>query len=133
MVSKVAKALSEALSRGYQTDPDALSILEMVCSDIDLIELVKRIIDDKQRIKDVDMTITKKDLEAIIPKEFGYIKRDQITGIAKEDETKAVDFQAEIEIISDPTDKVTAVEGPESFKMLFQSRFDKLMKVEEQN
>ena len=90
MDKEISSAISYALNKGFQIHPNALEILHK----IDVNELA-------QIIKDVVREKTKQKVFLINEEDF-----EIYLGI-KDDE----EHQAEFEILSDPTNKITSAEG----------------------
>ncbi len=96
-------ALNYALNKGFQIHPDAFKILENL--DVRKLErIIKEIVREKTKQK--LFQINQDDLETYL-------------GI-KEDPT----LQSEIEVLSDPTTKITTGEGVKGYNALFSSRFN---------
>ena len=108
MDEEISSAVSYALNKGFQIHPDALEILHK----IDVSEL-------GQIIKDVVREKTKQKKFLINEEDF-----EIYLGI-KDDE----EHQVEVEILSDPTNKITSAEGVLGYGALFTSRFTKLKKI----
>jgi len=108
MKKELTFALNYALNKGFQIHPDAFKILENV--DVRKLEkIIKEIVREKARQK--LFQINQDDLETYL-------------GI-KEDPT----LQSEIEVLFDPTTKITTGEGVKGYNALFSSRFNKLKKI----
>ena len=108
MNKELSLALNYALNKGFQIHPDAFKILENV--DVRKLErIIKEIVREKTKQK--LFQINQDDLETYL-------------GI-KEDPT----LQNEIEVLSDPTDKITTGEGVKGYNALFSSRFNKLKRI----
>jgi len=108
MKKELTFALNYALNKGFQIHPDAFKILENV--DVRKLErVIKEIVREKTKQK--LFQINEDDLETYL-------------GI-KEDPT----LQCEVEVLSDPTTKITTGEGVKGYNALFSSRFNKLKKI----
>jgi len=108
MKKELTFALNYALNKGFQIHPDAFKILENV--DVRKLEkIIKEIVREKARQK--LFQINQDDLETYL-------------GI-KEDPT----IQSEIEVLFDPTTKITTGEGVKGYNALFSSRFNKLKRI----
>ena len=108
MKKELSFALNYALNKGFQIHPDAFKILENV--DVKKLEkIIKEIVREKSRQK--LFQISQDDLETYL-------------GI-KEDLT----LQNEVNIISEPTSRITSGEGVKGYSALFSSRFNKLKRI----
>ena len=108
MKKELSFALNYALNKGFQIHPDAFKILENV--DVKKLEkIIKEIVREKARQK--LFQISQDDLETYL-------------GI-KEDLT----LQNEVNVISEPTSKITSGEGVKGYNALFSSRFNKLKRI----
>ena len=108
MRKELSYVLDYALNNGFQIHPDAFKILENV-SVQKLEKIIKDIIREKKKKK--LFQINQDDLETYL-------------GI-KEDPT----LESEVQIISDPTNKVASGEGIQGYNALFASRYKKLRQV----
>ena len=108
MKKELSLALNYALNKGFQIHPDAFKILENV--DVRKLEkIIKEIVREKSRQK--LFQINQDDLETYLG-----IKEDPL-------------LQSEIEVLSDPTNKITTGEGVKGYNALFSSRFNKLKRI----
>ena len=108
MKKELSFALNYALNKGFQIHPDAFKILENV--DVKKLEkIIKEIVREKARQR--LFQISQDDLETYL-------------GI-KEDLT----LQNEVNVISEPTSKITSGEGIKGYNALFSSRFNKLKRI----
>ncbi|MDH5416252.1 MAG: DNA-directed DNA polymerase II small subunit [Nitrosopumilus sp.] len=108
MKKELSFALNYALNKGFQIHPDAFKILENV--DVKKLEkVIKEIVREKARQK--LFQISQDDLETYL-------------GI-KEDLT----LQNEVNVISEPTSRITSGEGVKGYNALFSSRFNKLKRI----
>ena len=108
MKKELSFALNYALNKGFQIHPDAFKILENV--DVKKLEkVIKEIVREKAKQK--LFQISQDDLETYL-------------GI-KEDLT----LQNEVNVISEPTSRITSGEGVKGYNALFSSRFNKLKRI----
>lgn len=108
MKKELSFALNYALNKGFQIHPDAFKILENV--DVRKLEkIIKEIVREKTKQK--MFQINQDDLETYL-------------GI-KDDPS----LQNEVNVLSDPTDKITTGEGVKGYNALFSSRFNKLKRI----
>lgn len=114
-------AVSRALSRGYQIDPSAFSLLSELSAKGDVEPILKSVIEKKESAK-ADRVILKADLDQFVP--------------ADENETRVAvsseDLAADVIVISDPTETIAPVEAQDGFKRLFQDRYSHLLEIARQ-
>ena len=108
MDEEISSAVSYALNKGFQIHPNALEILHKI-NVSDLSQIIKDVV--KEKTKQKKFLINEEDFEIYL-------------GIKDDDE-----HQAEFEILSDPTNKITSAEGVEGYGKLFASRFNKLKQI----
>lgn len=111
MKKDVSDALTYALSRGFQIHPNAFRLLREIDVD-DIHKIIKDIIKEKTRQK--SFLINQKDLEIML-------------GIDGGDGDASI--ESKIEILFDPTSKITTGEGIQGYNSLFASRFTKLKRI----
>ncbi|KAF6245948.1 DNA-directed DNA polymerase II small subunit [Nitrosopumilus sp. b2] len=108
MKKELSFALNYALNKGFQIHPDAFKILENV--DVKKLErVIKEIVREKTKQK--LFQISQDDLETYL-------------GI-KDDPS----LESEVQVLLDPTDKITTGEGVKGYNALFSSRFNKLKRI----
>ena len=108
MKKEVTFALNYALNKGFQIHPDAFKILENL--DVRKLEkIIKEVVREKTKQK--LFQINQDDLETYL-------------GI-KDDPT----LQSEINVLFDPTTKITTGEGVKGYNALFSNRFNKLKRI----
>jgi DNA polymerase II small subunit len=118
---ELAVAVSKALSRGYQIDADAFSLLsELSASGGNIEPILKSVIDKKDSVEGT-RTISRSDLDQFVPRageEIRAVGNDQLV--------------ADVQIASDPTDTIAPIEAKEGFKRLFQDRYSHLLEIAKQ-
>lgn len=140
----VSKAVSYALSHGYQIAPDALKLLEEFADEqlkkgegkptVD--SIISLIIEEKVRLSISEggsgarNRIEANDLFAIEPELFEGLGHKGVSDVTVvQPGTPVVNhIEARVEVIRDPSDKIRPV-GIEGFGQLFQNRYEKLMKI----
>jgi len=120
MTVELSKILSKALAFGFQVDPDALALLARLPTDADAEALVHRVI-ERKRSELENRLITRMDLENVDHPE-GDI----------ESEPEVSENEAQIEVLSDPTGKISPAEAEVGFKKLFADRYERLRMIVEQ-
>lgn len=134
-LSSVQKAVAEALSFGYQIDPDALKSIQKLAERRRLREgplepsldgIIKLVIDEKSKLQS-DGTIRLVDLKAAFPDMFDFVETPGERGVeADGDDGPAV--KAEFELVEDSSLEVEPA-GVDGFSQLFKSRYEKLVKI----
>ena len=127
MRSKISEAIQEALSRGYQVDPEAFRLLQGIPERIDVAELVDKAVEMKQSRNDLQNIILKQDLEAVVPKTPEEIEAEALT--QSPEKLSIIQIEEEVEIMKDPTPLLNPIEGVEGFSRLFKNRFEKLVRI----
>ncbi|MEM3383568.1 MAG: DNA-directed DNA polymerase II small subunit [Nitrososphaerales archaeon] len=125
MPSKIAKAIKEILTSGYQLHPQAFDFLLEIEEKIDITDLVLKVVQIKLASNDQQNIIMKQDIEKLLPPEFKEIEN-------KKDVEKLIiseHIEPEFEILKDPTNDIAPIDGLKGFQSLFKSRFEKLMKI----
>jgi len=118
---EMALAVSRALSQGYQIDPDAFSLLSELSAKGGVEPILRSVIEKKESLK-TEKVILKSDLDEFVP-------RDELHGRIAVD---SHDLQAEVTVLSNPTDNIRPVEAEDGFKRLFQDRYSHLLDIARQ-
>ncbi len=118
MSTDVLRAVSRALSEGYQIDGEAFELISKLPSDMDAESLVNHVI--RRKAERGERVVTKVDIEELIPKEV-------LPG--GEDVPRAPAELGELEVLSDPTTHIAPVAADIGFKKLFQDRYWRLLGV----
>jgi DNA polymerase II small subunit len=118
MSSNAAKAISKALSEGYQVDGEAFELISKLPSSVDAELLVNYAI--RRKAERGERVVTKVDIEELIPKD-----------VLPSDESapRISATPGEIEVLSDPTTQIAPIEADAGFKKLFQDRYWRLLGV----
>ena len=106
--NEVSNALSYATSKGFQIHPNAFAMLKGL--DVDVLKIIQEIIKIKKPTKNAVIVV--EDIKTLI-------------------EPKKQDGPVEqtCTVLSDPTPKVTTAEGVDGYTALFDSRFEKTMRI----
>jgi len=118
---EMALAVSRALSQGYQIDPDAFSLLSELSAKGVVEPILRSVIEKKESLK-TEKVILKSDLDEFVP-------RDEVYGRIAVD---SHDLQADVVVLSNPTDSIRPVEAEDGFKRLFQDRYSHLVDIARQ-
>jgi DNA polymerase II small subunit len=119
--AEMALAVSRALSRGYQIDPEAFVVLSELSAEADVDWILKSVIDEKESMNS-ERVILKSDLQRFVPRGQGEVR----VGISSEE------LAAEVVVDSDPTETIAPVEAQDGFKRLFQDRYSHLLSIARQ-
>lgn len=126
-MAEVSQIVAEALADGFQVNPEAYKLLQSLAGRLDLIQLFKQVMGTKRGTSAAGPgVITRQDLEACLPIDFGQVE------VVEKHETALADAESQVEILSDPTEKLSPIEGLEGFQRLFRSRFSKLLSIVKQ-
>jgi DNA polymerase II small subunit len=125
-LSDLRKVIQLVAKQGYQIGIDSLNFLQSL-SDYEAEEIVKEVLKIAEEKKPKPIVINKEILEAckekIKPKAIINLKTK--TPIAKE-------FETQMEILKDPTSKISSAGSIEEFNQYFRDRFDKLRRIIQQ-
>jgi DNA polymerase II small subunit len=118
MSSEIMKAVSKALSEGYQIDGEAFELISRLPPEVDIELLVNHAI--RRKAEKGERMVTKADVEELVPKEI----------FSPDEPALRVSGQpGEIEVVSDPTTQIAPAEADIGFKKLFQDRYWRLLGV----
>lgn len=125
MSSDVAAALSEALARGYQIEPEALRLLQSL-KVLNVLELIGKVLAEKEASGEKSDIIKEEDVKRVIP--------PGLESPSPEEEGGKVDLvveelKEEMKVISEPELAKRTKEGVATLQSLFRSRYDKLLKI----
>lgn len=128
MPTKLTRAIQEALAQGYQVHPDAFRFLQTLQPAHDPLQLIAQTIQHKQQTALAEQTITKADVEAILPQTVEEAELGELT----KPELTPTEIPADIKILKDPTLHIKPLEGLPGYAQLFQNRFHKLLAIAKQ-
>jgi len=118
MSSEITKAVSKALSEGYQIDGEAFELISRLPPEVDMELLINHVI--AMKVEKGERIVSRADVELLIPKE---IFSPEEVGMRPLGEV------GEIEVVSDPTTQIAPAEADIGFKKLFQDRYWRLLGV----
>ncbi len=118
MPVELAKAVSRALSEGYQIDGEAFEFISGLPPGSDAELLVRNAI--RKKAGKEDKVIRKADIELVIPEELLAVQ-EPILHLSGEG--------GEIEVLSDSTTQIAPAEADIGFKKLFQDRYWRLLGI----
>lgn len=130
--TRVRRAVSLAISQGFQVSPDAVALLQKLAEkkrDAPLDLILSTTIDDKAK-NNAEKNVTSDDLQQLFPDEFLFLVPQTATASEKEtpSQQQPPETKSEFEILKDPSDKIQPT-GTEGFAQLFKSRYEKLTKI----
>lgn len=124
---EVTQVVAEALADGFQVNPEAFKLLQSFTGRLDLVQLFKQVMITKRETNPSgSVIITKQDLEACLPS--GFSEKEVI----EECDTAEADLELQVEILKDPTEKISPIQGVQGFQKLFMSRYSKLLSIVKQ-
>ena len=112
------KAVSKALSEGYQIDGEAFELISRLPPEVDVELLVNHAI--RRKAEKGERMVTRADVEELIPKEI-FSPDEPALRVSGE--------PGEIEVMSDPTTQIAPAEADIGFKKLFQDRYWRLLGI----
>lgn len=129
---EISRALSYALSKGYQVTPQAMELLQRYVSQktasdttIEVDAILSLVIEEKARatLQEGNKQIDKADLLMFAIEGFGDVGQSDPVSTASMKQTEDM-----MEILSDPSNAVEPA-GIDGFSQLFKSRYEKLMNI----
>jgi DNA polymerase II small subunit len=121
--SNINKSLSEVLKNGYQINPLAFDLLRILENKINILDLIIKVIYYKKESNKIkNNMITKEDLENVLPIDLKEVE-------VLHSSIHEIPIESKFVVIKDPTNMIYPIEGLEGFKDLFNSRFNKLLKI----
>jgi len=118
MSSEIMKAVSKALSEGYQIDGEAFELISRLPPEVDVELLVNHAI--RRKAEKGERMVTRADVEELIPKEI-FSPDEPALRVSGE--------PGEIVVMSDPTTQIAPAEADIGFKKLFQDRYWRLLGI----
>jgi DNA polymerase II small subunit len=113
-----SKAIAKVLSSGYMLDAKAFEMINALPAGTDVEGLVEKLLEQKAGSTGEAKVITQDDIARLIPKEEPP-EKDRVV----------VDDEAEVEVLSDPTQAIAPAEGAEGFGRLFHDRYQRLFAI----
>ena len=113
-----SKAIARVLSSGYMLDAKAFEAISALPAGMDVEGLVEKLLEQKAGSAGEAKVITEDDVVKLIPKEE-----------PPERGVLALDDQAEVEVLSDPTQAIAPAENAEGFERLFHDRYRRLLAI----
>ena len=118
MSSGITKAITKALSEGFQVDGEAFKLISSLPEGIDAEILIIQAI--RRKAEKGEKLLTKVDIEELVPREI-LSQKEAAVQVSVE--------SGEIEVVSDPTTQIAPIEADAGFKKLFQDRYWRLLGV----
>ena len=113
-----SKAVAKVLSSGYMLDAKAFEMISKLPAEADAEVFVGRLLEQKAAFPGEAKVITEEDVAKVLPQEAAPVS-----------EPPPVREQAELEVVSDPTQALAPVEGAEGFGKLFRDRYQRLFSI----
>ncbi len=113
-----SKAVARVIASGYMLDAKAFEMISQLPEESDVEGLVERLLEQKSEAVGEAKVITESDVVKVLPQ-----------GVRQEDEQVAVSEEAELEVVSDPTQAIAPAEGYAGFGRLFQDRYERLYSI----
>lgn len=125
----VRRAISLIIQAGYQVDSGAFEFLKEISEKVDIISLVRKAIDDVNALPEKPLLITREILESRteMPRKKSAATYP-ISGKASF-EPYAKNIGADLKVISDSTNKISATGSLEDCIEYFRSRFTKISRI----
>lgn len=113
-----SKAVARVLASGYMLDAKAFEMISQLPAEFDADGLVEKLLEHKLAALGEAKVITEKDVAKVLPQD-----------IQQESEQVVVSDEAELEVISDPTQSIAPSEGYAGFGKLFNDRYERLYSI----
>jgi DNA polymerase II small subunit len=113
-----SKAISKVLSSGYMLDAKAFEIISKLPPGADVEGLVEKLLEQKVVAGGDAKVITEEDVSKLVPWETPEFH-----------EPVVMHEEAELEVVSDPTQAIAPAEGVEGFNRLFRDRYQRLYSI----
>ena len=113
-----SKAVSRVLASGYMLDSKAFEMINQLPPEFDADGLVDKLLEHKSGMRGGAKVITENDVADMLPK-----------GLGQDKEHVVLSEEAELEVVSDPTQAIAPAEGPAGFGKLFHNRYERLYSI----
>ncbi|MEM2027494.1 MAG: DNA-directed DNA polymerase II small subunit [Candidatus Bathyarchaeia archaeon] len=135
-IESIKAAVSLIIEAGYQIDREAFEFLKRISHKVDPASLVKAVIEEVNTLPEKPLFITRKILEEKIGRsillELEKNEKERSVGLITGKTAfhpYAKEVESDLKVISDPTEKISAVGSLEDCIEYFRSRFRKLSKI----
>lgn len=126
---RLKDAVSLTISAGYQLDGAAFTFLKTLVQTREVKEILEGTIERVTRLAESPLFITKEMLEETMkmpPLEKEESPSTVVEGVARAFRPPAEEIEAEIEVVDDPTDKISSKGNMEDFLKYFRDRFTRI-------
>jgi DNA polymerase II small subunit len=136
MNERIQRAVSFAITAGYQLEKDAFDFLETMSQTEDPIKLMEEAVKKVETLSEKPLFINRSFLENIMKEAFPEKKEAKQPPPPPIIEAKktvfrayAKDIDADIKVMKDPTDKICTTGSMEEYLEYFQDRFKRMRKI----
>ncbi len=130
---RLQKAVTLTITSGYQLDKEAFDFLKLLSQKRDPVKLMEETVKKLEGIPEKPLFINRGFLEetagAVFPKEEEVTPQPPPTEARKAFHAYAEDVDADIEVVKDPTDKISGSGALEDYLEYFQDRFRRLERI----
>jgi DNA polymerase II small subunit len=112
------KGVARVLASGYMLDARAFEMINQLPAEVDVDVLVDRLLEHKSGVLGEAKVITEVDVAHALPE-----------GLDNEKEEVMISDEAELEVLSDPTQSIAPAEGADGFGRLFRDRYERLYSI----
>ncbi len=112
-----SKAAARVLASGYMLDAKAYEMINAISVDSDPEEIVQRLLEEAS-VSGGPRIITAQDVARVLPRGRQQAMREEPSA-----------EEAEVDVISDPTQSISPGEGFSGFEKLFHDRYDRLLSI----
>jgi DNA polymerase II small subunit len=130
ITQRLKNAISLALASGYQLDSEAFSLLKKLAEKQELDNIIDNILDKLNELSEKPLFITKNMIEEVGKEVFHEDESVKVVeGTGKGFNPLAKEFDSEIEILVDPSDKICTKGTLNDFLKYFRDRFLRVEKL----
>ena len=128
---RLKDALALTINAGYQLDGTAFTFLKTVAQTKEVKEILENTIEKTAKLKERPLFITREMIEEAMKKPPPEEENSTtiLEGVAKAFQPPAKDMEAEIEVVDDPTDKISSAGSVGDFLKYFRDRFTRIEKI----
>ena len=130
ITQRLKNAISLALASGYQLDSEAFSLIKKLAEQQELDNIIDNILDKLNELSEKPLFITKNMIEEVGKEVFHEDESVKIVeGTGKGFDPLAKEFESEIEILVDPSEKICTKGTINDFLKYFRDRFLRVEKL----
>lgn len=128
---RLRQAIKLIIEGGYQLDAKALSFLKDQAPNVEIEEAVKKTLETLKTLPERPLFLTKESLEAGILKlsESETVTPTITESVAQTFRPYAKEVEGKIEVLDDPSEKISSAGSVENYLNYFKDRFNKINRI----